>query len=203
MGTIRIKSDTVAVVDDSAEVSKAISLLLATINLKTMVFADPEAFLRTDIADVGCVLLDVRMPEISGLEVFRRLRDEHACNTPIIFLTGHGEVGMAVKAMRSGAFDFLEKPVDDQILIDSVLEALKVDAERRAKTQQQLASKALRDRLTLRETEIANLLVEGLTSREVAAQLDLSVRTVEGYRSRLLAKLEITSLAKLVDLLRN
>jgi len=192
----------VVVVDDSTEVSKAISLLLETINLKTLVFTDPGTFLQADIDHAGCILLDVRMPEMSGLEVFRRMRDEYGSAVPIIFLTGHGEVGMAVKAMRAGAFDFLEKPVDDQVLIDSVLEALKVDAERRAKTQRHMASKALLDRLTSRESEIAYLLVEGLTSRDIAARLGLSVRTVEGYRSRLMVKLEITSLAKLVELLR-
>ncbi len=199
---MRIKSNTVAVVDDSAEVSKAISLLLETVNLKTVVFTDPRAFLEADVGHAGCILLDVRMPEMSGLEVFRRMRDEYGSTVPIIFLTGHGEVGMAVKAMRAGAFDFLEKPVDDQVLIDSVLEALKVDTERRAKNLRQLASRVLRDRLTSRESEIAQLLVEGLTSRDIAARLGLSVRTVEGYRSRLMIKLEITSLAKLVELLR-
>lgn len=190
-------------VDDHAEVSHAVSLLLKTVNLRTVSFADPLAFLESDIESVGCILLDVRMPEMSGMEVFRQLRQERGIFVPVIFLTGHGEVGMAVRAMRAGAFDFLEKPIDDQVLMDSIFEALTADAERRVQAQRQMVTRTLRDRLTPRELEIAHLLVEGDTSRAIADKLGLSMRTIEGYRSRLMAKLEISSLAKLVDVLRD
>lgn len=196
------KSDTVILVDDSAGVSEAVSLLLKTVNLETMVYSNPLAFMDANIEQAGCIILDVRMPEMSGLEVFRKL-GERGVDIPVIFMTGHGDVSMAVRAMRAGAFDFLEKPVDDQVLIDSVLEAISLDTERRARLQRRLASRSLIDRLTPRELEIAYLLVEGETSRGIAERLALSVRTVEGYRSRLMVKLEITSLTKLVELLRN
>ena len=197
------RSDLVVLVDDNAEVSQAVSLLLKTVNLHTASFADPLAFLESDIERAGCILLDVRMPEMSGLEVFRKLRHELRIFVPVIFLTGHGEVGMAVRALRAGAFDFLEKPIDDQILVDSIFEAMTADAERRMQSERQMAFRTLRDRLTPRELEIAYLLVEGETSRSIAERLGLSMRTIEGYRSRLMSKLEITSLAKLVDVLRD
>jgi FixJ family two-component response regulator len=195
------RSNSVILVDDSAGVCEAVSLLLKTVNLDTRVYSNPTLFMDADIEDAGCILLDVRMPEMSGLEVFRQLR-ERGVEIPVIFMTGHGDVAMAVRVMRSGAFDFLEKPVDDQVLIDSVLEALSADAERRERVQRQLASRSLLDRLTPRELEIAHLLVEGESTRGIAERLTLSVRTVEGYRSRLMIKLEITSLTRLVELLR-
>lgn len=201
MTGVNPKSDKVILVDDSAGVSEAVSLLLKTVNLETQVYSNPIAFMEASIDQAGCIILDVRMPEMSGLEVFRKL-GERGVDIPVIFMTGHGDVSMAVRAMRAGAFDFLEKPVDDQVLIDSVLEAISVDTERRARLQRRLASRSLIDRLTPRELEIAHLLVEGETSRGIAERLGLSVRTVEGYRSRLMVKLEITSLTKLVELLR-
>lgn len=201
MPDILPRSSSVILVDDSAGVCEAVSLLLKTVNLDTRVYSNPTLFMEANIDDAGCILLDVRMPEISGLEVFRQLR-ERGVEIPVIFMTGHGDVAMAVRVMRSGAFDFLEKPVDDQVLIDSVLEALAVDAERRERVQRKMASRSLLDRLTPRELEIAHLLVEGESTRGIAEKLSLSVRTVEGYRSRLMIKLEISSLTRLVELLR-
>ena len=195
------RSSSVILVDDSAGVCEAVSLLLKTVNLDTRVYSNPTLFMEANIEEAGCILLDVRMPEMSGLEVFRQLRDR-GVEIPVIFMTGHGDVAMAVRVMRSGAFDFLEKPVDDQVLIDSVLEALSADAERRERMQRKLASRSLLDRLTPRELEIAHLLVEGESTRGIAERLTLSVRTVEGYRSRLMIKLEISSLTRLVELLR-
>jgi two-component system response regulator FixJ len=195
------RSNTVILVDDSAGVSEAVSLLLKTVSLDTVVYTNPLVFMESEVDRAGCIILDVRMPEMSGLEVFRKLL-EREVEIPVIFMTGHGDVSMAVRAMRAGAFDFLEKPVDDQVLIDSVLEAISADAQRRVQTQRKLASRTLIDRLTPRELEIAHQLVEGQSSRGIAEKLNLSVRTVEGYRSRLMVKLEITSLTKLVELLR-
>ncbi len=201
MPDILQRSSSVILVDDSAGVCEAVSLLLKTVNLDTRVYSNPTLFMEASINDSGCILLDVRMPEMSGLEVFRQLR-ERGVEIPVIFMTGHGDVAMAVRVMRSGAFDFLEKPVDDQVLIDSVLEALSVDAERRERVQRKLASRSLLDRLTPRELEIAHLLVEGASTRGIAERLALSVRTIEGYRSRLMIKLEITSLTRLVEMLQ-
>lgn len=191
---------TVFIVDDDAGIRQSVSMLLKSVGIETASFENPSAFLKADLEKAGCVLLDVRMPEMSGIEVQRRLADEGS-GVPVIFMTGHGDVGMAVRAMRQGAFDFLEKPIEDQVLIDSVLEALAVDDERRRTLAQKRSAMDLVSRLTRREREIAGLLAQGGSTRGIAEQLELSVRTVEGYRSRIMMKLEITSLAQLVRLL--
>ena len=121
----------VALLDDNPAVRESVSMLLKSVGLETVAFHSPAVFLASAIEDTGCILLDIRMPEMSGLEVHRRLR-ERGIETPVIFLTGHGDVSMAVRSMREGAFDFLEKPMEDQQLIDRVLEALTHDTERRA-----------------------------------------------------------------------
>lgn len=187
----------VALLDDNPAIRESVGMLLKSVGLETVAFHSPAVFLASAIEDTGCILLDIRMPEMSGLEVHRRLR-ERGIETPVIFLTGHGDVSMAVRSMREGAFDFLEKPVEDQQLIDRVLEALTRDAGRRASAARRSDSAARISRLTAREREIAELIADGQSSREVAAVLSLSVRTVEGYRSRIMAKLEVDSLAQVV-----
>lgn len=187
----------VVLLDDNAALRESVKLLLGSVGLKTTAFQSPESFLQASLDEAGCVLLDIRMPEMSGIEVFRRLREQNI-GTPVIFLTGHGDVAMAVKAMRNGAFDFLEKPVEDQHLIDTVLEAIRYDAERRLDDAKRKTTSSLLARLTARENEIARLIADGKSSREIAAVLALSVRTVEGYRGRIMAKLEVDSLAQLV-----
>jgi FixJ family two-component response regulator len=152
--------------------------------------------------ETNCILLDVRMPEMSGIEVFRRLRAS-GTTTPVIFMTGHGHIAMAVNAMRDGAFDFIEKPIDDQRLIDSVLAAIDRDGERRNADMSRVAANDKIARLTAREREIAEMVVEGRSNREIGEALSLSVRTVEGYRSRITGKLEAASLADLINLLNN
>lgn len=190
-------SRTVVLVDDNPAVRESVSLLLKSVGLETVAHRSPAVFLSSPLENAGCIVLDIRMPEMSGLEVHRRLR-ERGVETPVIFLTGHGDVSMAVRSMRDGAFDFLEKPVEDQQLIDRVLEALNHDAERRAQAARRNDSASRRSRLTAREHEIAKMIADGKSSREVAEVLALSVRTVEGYRSRIMAKLEVDSVAQLV-----
>jgi two-component system, LuxR family, response regulator FixJ len=192
---------TVVLVDDSSAIRESTRVLLKTVGLEVVPYANPTNFLE-ELPEANCILLDVRMPEMSGLEVYKRLR-EAGVNTPVIFITGHGHVSMAVGAMREGAFDFLEKPVDDQRLIDAIFAAIAKDSENRrnagsrAETAQRLA------RLTPRELDIARLISDGHSSREVAEKLDLSVRTVEGYRSRILNKLEADSLAHMIRMLQD
>ena len=191
----------VVLVDDSSAVRQSARLLLKTVGLELLTFHSPAQFLQ-DLPESSCILLDIRMPEISGIEVFRRLR-EAGVRTPVIFMTGHGQVPLAVSAMRDGAFDFLEKPVDDQRLIDVIFAAIARDKERRdaAGSLERIAEKLAR--LTVRERGVADLIAQGLSSREVAEKLSLSVRTVEGYRSRVLAKLEADSLAQMIHMLRD
>jgi len=190
----------VFIVDDDTGIRQSVCLLLKSVGIETVAFESPTVFLKENLEDAGCILLDVRMPGMSGIEVQRRLAEE-GLGIPVIFMTGHGDVGMAVRAMRQGAFDFLEKPIEDQVLIDSVLEALAVDDERRRTLAQRRSAMDLVSRLTRREREIAELLAHGGSTRGIADQLELSARTVEGYRSRIMMKLEITSLAQLVRIL--
>jgi FixJ family two-component response regulator len=189
----------VVLVDDSAAVRESTRLLLKTVGLEVLAYRSPADFLE-ELPMASCVLLDIRMPEMSGIEVYRRLR-EAGVGTPVIFMTGHGQVSMAVGAMRDGAFDFLEKPVDDQRLIDVVFSAIASDKQRRdaAGSRELLAEKLAR--LTDRERGVADMIAQGYSSREVAEQLSLSVRTVEGHRSRILAKLEAGSLAQMIHML--
>lgn len=190
----------VFIVDDDAGIRRSVGMLLKSVGLETVAFENPAAFLKAELDHAGCILLDVRMPGMSGIEVQRRLAEEEI-GIPVIFMTGHGDVGMAVRAMRQGAFEFLEKPIEDQVLIDSVLDALAVDDERRRTLAQKRSAMDLVSRLTRREREIAELLANGGSTRGIAEQLALSARTVEGYRSRIMMKLEITSLAQLVRVL--
>lgn len=191
----------VVLVDDSSAVRHSTRLLLKTVGLELLSYHSPVQFLE-ELPESSCILLDIRMPEMSGIEVYRRLR-EAGVATPVIFMTGHGQVAMAVGAMRDGAFDFLEKPVEDQRLIDVIFAAISRDKERReaAGSRGLLAEKLAR--LTARERAVADLIAEGHSSREVAEKLSLSVRTVEGYRSRVLTKLEADSLAQLIHMLRD
>jgi two-component system response regulator FixJ len=199
--TNKAGAGSVILVDDDEGVCQSVSLLLKSVGIETTIYRSPLKFMESAIGDAGCILLDVRMPEMSGIEVQRRL-NARGNETPVVFMTGHGEVAMAVRAMRSGAFDFLEKPVDDQILIDSVLEAIADDSDRRRRLTERASVESVLARLTRRERQVAELLADGATTRGVATALELSVRTVEGYRSRIMIKLEIDSLAQLVKLIQ-
>lgn len=191
----------VVLVDDSSAVRQSTRLLLKTVGLELLPYHSPVQFLE-ELPESSCILLDIRMPEMSGIEVYRRLR-ESGVATPVVFMTGHGQVSMAVGAMRDGAFDFLEKPVEDQRLIDVIFAAIARDKARReaAGSRGLIAEKLAR--LTARERGVADLIAKGHSSREVAEILSLSVRTVEGYRSRILSKLEADSLAQLIHMLRD
>lgn len=191
----------VMLVDDDQPFREAVQLLMRSIRLPCRDYASPVRFLEEFYPGMhGCIILDIRMAEMGGMAVQEEL-NRRGSKTPIIFLTGHGDVGLAVRAMRNGAFDFLEKPFHDQALIDSVHSALAYDAQQRDVGETRAEALRRRDRLTPRELDIANLVTRGLTSKEIAAELSLSARTVEGYRSRIFAKLDIDNLADLVRLM--
>jgi FixJ family two-component response regulator len=190
----------VVLVDDSAAVRESTRLLLKTVGIDLVTYESPVKFLE-EKPDASCVLMDVRMPELSGIEVYRRMRDA-GMDMPVIFITGHGRVSMAVSAMRDGAFDFLEKPIDDQNLIDSVFAAINREAERRRDLESRELVAGKLARLTDRERSIADLIADGNSSKEIAEKLALSVRTVEGYRGRIFAKLEADSLAHMIRILQ-
>ncbi|MCE8015977.1 response regulator transcription factor [Halomonas sp. MCCC 1A17488] len=189
----------IAVVDDDEALRDSLAWLLDSVGLATRAFADGEAFLAADPNAFDAVLLDVRMPGLSGLQVQQRL-NERDTTVPVIFMTGHGDVPMAVAALKSGAFDFIEKPFNHQQLIDAVQQALAEHQRQRAVRERLDALRERYNALRPKEREILVLVAEGLTSREIAEHLEVSAKTVEVYRLRGMKALGAGSLAELVRL---
>jgi two-component system response regulator FixJ len=194
-------SQTVFVVDDDDAVRNSLRMLLKSAGLNTEVAASAQDFLSTyDTAHPGCLVLDVRMPGMSGLEMQHELNMRGA-TIPVIFITGHGDIPMAVEAMQHGAFDFLQKPFRDQELLDRVQRALERDAEYRARLRQ---TDGIRDRLASlspREREVLDLVTQGKANKMVAGDLGVSQRTVEIHRAHVMQKMEAGSLAELVRMM--
>ena len=189
---------TVFLIDDDAGVRDSLSLLLSLKNISTQPFASADSFLETYTPErSGCVLTDLRMPGMTGLELQTAMRERHI-ELPIVVFTAHGDVATARAALKNGAFDFLEKPVDEAMLLDVLRNALRVDRERRSAATERSTSGQRRDRLTEREREILKLLTIGHSNREIAAQLGISPRTVEVHKARIMEKLECRSLAELI-----
>lgn len=189
---------TVFIVDDDSSVRDALGLLLSLRGYRTAFFADAAAFLQSWSADLrGCLLLDIRMPGMDGLTLQKALR-EKGCNLPVVIITGHGDVDSAREAFRSQAVDFLEKPLNEEQLIDAIEEAF----ARNSKTDDRGRTAAAYARryasLTPREREVMHLVVAGRHNREIAEVLGISVRTVEVHKARVMEKLEATSIADLV-----
>lgn len=191
-------SPTVFLVDDDAAIRDALSLLLSLKGFHSVAFTSAEEFLGAYRADQrGCVLTDLRMPGKSGLELHREL-EQRGIKLPVVVLTAYGDVGTARLALKSGAYDFLEKPVDDVLLVDVLGNAiahdarLNDDAERRNLTLERIA------RLTPREREVLAYLADGLQNREIAAALQISPRTIEVYKARMMEKLDCRTLADIV-----
>lgn len=191
---------TVYVIDDDDGMRRALDTLLSTVGYKTAVFSRPSEFLAHFTPNTpGCLVLDIRMPEMSGLEVQQQL-NRMGSMLPVIFITGHGDVPMAVQAMKEGAFEFIQKPFRDQELLDHINHALKQDAEyrntaaRRSDVQHRLES------LTPREHQVMDLIVEGNANKVIAIDLGLSERTVEIHRAKVMEKMGARSVAHLVKL---
>ncbi|MGB5343923.1 MAG: response regulator transcription factor [Thermoanaerobaculia bacterium] len=191
---------TVFVVDDDEAVRDSLALLLRSVELAVATFSSANEFLDSyDPAAPGCLILDVRLPGMSGLELQQRLADDGA-DLPIVFITGHGDVPMAVRAMRRGAVDFLQKPFSDQELLDRVQQALAEQSQRRQQSESK-AEIAQRIRsLTPREHEVMELIVEGLANKVIANRLGTSQRTVEVHRASVMRKMQADSVARLVHL---
>ena len=189
---------TVFIVDDDAAIRHAMQALLDSVNLPCEIFASADEFLAK-IADrrPGCLVLDIRMPGLGGLELQQELK-QRGNRIPIIFITGHGDVPMAVEAMQNGAFDFIQKPFRDQDLLDRVSDALKTDRQRRDEEQHQSDIAGRIDTLTNREREVFDLVVTGKPNKVIAYELGVSQRTVEIHRSRVMEKMQARSLADLV-----
>ena len=189
---------TVFVVDDDEGVRDSLRFLLKSVGLSTKVLGSAAEFLAGhDANQPGCLVLDVRMPAMSGLELQQQL-NLRGDTIPVIFITGHGDIPMAVEAMQHGAFDFLQKPFRDQDLIDRLQKALVKDAENRAEMKQRDQIRTRFETLTPREHEVLVLMVRGLPNKIMAAELGVSQRTVEIHRARVMEKTAAGSLAHLV-----
>ncbi len=188
----------VYVVDDDDAVRSAIRLLLKSVGLPVTHFASPAEFLAAyDDEQPGCLLLDVRMPQMNGLELQQRLNRRGAI-IPVVFISGHADIPMAVEAMQHGAFDFLQKPFRDQDLLDRVQRAFERDAANRRQLREVGQIRERLESLTAREREVLHLVVAGKLNKVIAAELNVSPRTVEIHRARVMEKMEAKSLAQLV-----
>lgn len=188
---------TVHVVDDDVAILESFTALFESVGLAAKVYDAPEKFLAADAVEPGCLVLDVRMPGMTGYELFREVRERHP-DLPVLFVTAHGQVRSAVQAIKDGAVDFLEKPVTNEELLERVEAAL--ERGRRLAAQERRRREACKqlDQLTDRECEILRWVCEGLTSKEISAKCGIAVKTVEVHRSHIMGKMKAANVADLV-----
>lgn len=188
----------VFVVDDDAAVCDSLRFLIESVGLQVRTFSSADEFLAAYTPDQpGCLVLDIRMPGMSGLELQEQLA-KRGYTLPVIIITAHGDVPSAVRAMHAGAVDFMSKPFNDQSLLDRVHQALAKDAQTRRDAAVRAAIAAKVALLTPREREVMDLVVSGMSNKGIAAQLQLSAKTVETHRARVMEKMEAGSVAELV-----
>lgn len=193
-------SPVVYLVDDDEAVREALALLINTVGLEVQTFPSPTLFLQAfDPQAIGCLVLDVRMPGMSGLQLQELLR-ERGVDLPVVLITGHGDVNLARRAFLGGAVEFLPKPIDEQTLIDTLQRAVRAHIRSRQQQQTTRQARERLERLSARELEVLRLMVEGQTSKQMARQLSVSHRTIETHRAHLMEKLEVDSLAGLIRL---
>jgi len=198
-----MKNDAAAVmvVDDDAGVRNAMRLLLKSVGLNHQLFSSAQEFLAAyQPSQQGCLVLDIRMPGMSGLELQQQLNLRGAV-VPVIFMTGHGDVPMAVEAMQHGAFDFLQKPFRDQDLLDRIQHAIVKDAERRKSLGEHERIRTHLESLTPREREVLDLMILGKQNKAIGQDLGVSPRTIEIHRGRVMEKMGAHSVAELVRMM--
>lgn len=198
-----MKSAKVFIVDDDEAIRDALTWLLQSRGVNAQAFGSAEDFLaQWSPAMAGCLLLDIRMSGMSGLDLFDRLRDVQS-RIPVIFLTGHGDVPMAVGALKKGARDFVEKPFNDNELVDRVIEALEWDAQRRAAEADTATLAARLGQLTARERQVMDLVLAGKLNKVIADELGITMRTVEVHRAHVFEKMGVKTAVELAQLLSN
>lgn len=196
-----MQDDLIYVVEDDAAMRRSIVFLAESVGWSVSAYASAEDFLREVEPEQGaCLILDVRMPTMSGLELQRTL-NARGVALPIVFITGHGDVAMAVQAMKEGAQDFIEKPFKDQQLLDAIAQAVRASGQRRVRDRRQAEARDLLERLTQREREVAALVARGLSNKLIARELDISDKTVQVHRAHVLEKMAVHSAAQLAQLL--
>jgi RNA polymerase sigma factor (sigma-70 family) len=193
------KEGTVFVVDDDSSTRELLSWLMKRNGLHSQVYPDAHSFLKAyKPGTPGCLVVDLNMPGMSGLDLQQYLK-ENGVALPVIFLSGRADVPKAVRAVREGAIDFLEKPFDYKRVVALIEDCLKRDAENHAAQERRRANSARLAHLTQREREVLDLVVAGRMNREIAERLDISIKTVEAHRARIMEKLEVNSVAELVQ----
>ena len=189
----------VYIVDDDEALRDSLVWLLESSGLKASPFASAEAFLKAWNNDMrGCIVLDIRMAGMSGLELHERLLSLNV-SLPVIFITGHGDVPMAVSALKKGAFDFIEKPFNDQDLVGVIHKALASEQKQYEQSRAEENAQRRLEQLTPREREVLDLIVAGRLNKQVADDLGISIKTVEVHRARVMEKMGVNSLAELVQ----
>lgn len=189
---------TIALIEDDAAILRSLALLLEGRGMMVRCYASVEEFLaNSSMGALGCVVSDIRMPGLSGLDLQHELKRRDTA-LPVILITGHGDIGMAVKAIKEGAFDFIEKPFDDELLIASIENAVRSGERQRVKLGEHAELRARMTELSPRQLEVMQMVVEGLSSKEIAIRLAISPRTVENYRAWVMEKMSASNLADLV-----
>lgn len=189
---------TVYVIDDDKAVRESVCMLLGSVGLQAAPFHSPQQFLKDFRLDTpSCIILDMRMPEMSGLEVLARLR-QRLVTAPVIMVTGYGDVAAAVRALKLGAVEFLEKPVNDEVLLERVQQWIDVDRHLRGVESECARIRARLHSLSRRESEVLDGIIDGLTSKEIARRLGIGPKAVEVYRRNVMAKMAAESLAALI-----
>ena len=195
------QATTVFVVDDDPDIRESLRELLGSVDLPVRSYSSAPAFLEAyDPAAAGCLVVDVRMPGMSGLDLQDKIR-ELGGTLPIIHITGHGDVPMAVQSLKNGAFDFLEKPFRGQDLIDCIHQALSLDEKTRNSRLIRVDIVERLETLTPRERQIVDLIVSGMTTKQIAAQLKVSTQAIDAHRGKAMKKLAVSSVAELARLL--
>jgi FixJ family two-component response regulator len=191
----------VYIIDDDQAMVESLSWIIESIGLKVRTYLRPQEFLNEyDPQQHGCLLLDVRMPGMSGPELQLKLSDDGLPALPIIFISGHGDVPLAVRVMKAGAIDFLTKPFNDQVLIESINKALRLDKSNREKRQENAQARAKFALLSPREVQVLQGIVAGKPNKVVSAELKISLKTVEAHRASVMKKMGVKSVPELVKL---
>ena len=191
----------VCIIDDYHAMVESLSWIIESVGLKVKIFVKAQDFLdEYNSQQHGCLLLDVRMPGMSGPELQVKLNDQGVPTLPIIFISGHGDVPLAVRVMKAGAVDFLTKPFNDQILLESINKALRLDKTNREKRQESAQARAKFALLSPREVQVLQGIVAGKPNKVVSAELKISLKTVEAHRASVMKKMGVKSVPELVKL---